>query len=401
MSNLISPPERLAPLFLACLMASPAFAQADEVAQLDAITVAGQKYDEVAKAREALNEVPGGTNLVDMQQVEQGRVVGVAAVLAYQPGVYAQSPGNEGVKISIRGSGINRGPGAHASGNHILLDGLPLTGSGGTPYELLEPLWLNRAEVLRGANGFERGALALGGAVDYITRSGFDAPRLQLRMEAGSDGYLKRHIASGQVIGDLDYYVGITDMHYDGQQDHAAGSGKGVVANVGLQLTPDLETRFYLRYRETEHQSPGRLTQSQIDDDPTQDGSGKEGDHDDPREQGRLLGGAQQVDRPSDQPTGGQVHDEVANGNHERRTTGDGGHGFGNGKRHARSEDPGYRCRPDHVLKLRQCPEPGGAPGRPSHYGCQPDLPATASSTTSYNRPARAFPVGESASTTR
>ena len=163
MSNLISPPKRLAPLFLACLMASPAFAQTDDVAQLDAITVSGQKYDEVAKAREALNEVPGGTNVVDMQQVEQGRVSGVADVLAYQPGVYAQSPGNEGVKISIRGSGINRGPGAHASGNHILLDGLPLTGSGGTPYELLEPLWLSRAEVLRGANGFERGALALGG----------------------------------------------------------------------------------------------------------------------------------------------------------------------------------------------------------------------------------------------
>ena len=270
MSNLLTAPARLAPLCLACLLGSPAFALADQVAELDAVTVTGETFNEVAKAREALSEVPGGTNVVDMQRVEQGRVAGVADVLAYQPGVYAQSPGNEGVKISIRGSGINRGPGAHASGNHILLDGLPLTGSGGTPYELLEPLWLSRAEVLRGANGFERGALALGGAVDYITRSGFDAPRLQLRMEAGSDGYLKRHIASGQVIGDLDYYVGITDLHYDGQQDHAAGSGEGVVANVGLQLTPDLETRFYLRYRETEHQSPGRLTQSQIDDDPTQ-----------------------------------------------------------------------------------------------------------------------------------
>ena len=30
-------------------------------------------------------------------------------------------------------------------------DGLPLTGPGGTPYELFEPLWLSRAEVLRGA----------------------------------------------------------------------------------------------------------------------------------------------------------------------------------------------------------------------------------------------------------
>jgi len=270
MSHLLTPPTRLAPLYLACLFASPVLAQEQDAVQLDAMTISGMTLDEVDLAREQLNEVPGATNVVDMQQVAQGRVAGVADVLAYQPGVYAQSPGNEGVKISIRGSGINRGPGAHASGNHIMLDGLPLTGSGGTPYELLEPLWLSRAEVLRGANGFERGALALGGAVDYITRSGFDAPRLQLRMEAGTDGYLKRHIASGQVIGNLDYYVGLTDLHYDGQQDHSAGSGKGVVANVGLQLTPDLETRFYLRYRETEHQTPGRLTQSQIDDDPTQ-----------------------------------------------------------------------------------------------------------------------------------
>ncbi|MEH6492342.1 TonB-dependent receptor family protein [Halopseudomonas sp.] len=268
MPHPLSPPNRLAPLCLACLLASPA--QAQEAVQLEAMTISGEKLDAVAQAREQLHEVPGGTNLIDMQQVAQGRVAGVADVLAYQPGVYAQSPGNEGVKISIRGSGINRGPGAHASGNHIMLEGLPLTGSGGTPYELLEPLWLSRAEVLRGANGFDRGSLALGGAVDYITRSGFDAPRLQLRMEAGSDGYLKRHIASGQVIDNLDYYVGVTDLHYDGQQDHAAGSGKGIVANLGLQLSPDLETRFFLRYRETEHQSPGRLTQTQIDDDPTQ-----------------------------------------------------------------------------------------------------------------------------------
>ena len=136
MSHLVTPPGRIAPLFLACLLASAAL-HAEDAAQLDSMTVSGEKYDAVASARAALSEVPGGTNVVDMRQVEQGRVAGVADVLAFQPGVYAQSPGNEGVKISIRGSGINRGPGAHASGNHILLDGLPLTGSGGTPYELL------------------------------------------------------------------------------------------------------------------------------------------------------------------------------------------------------------------------------------------------------------------------
>lgn len=174
------------------------------------------------------------------------------------------------MKISVRGSGINRGPGSHASGTHIMLDGLPLTGPGGTPYELLEPLWISRAEVLRGANGFDRGSLALGGAIDYITHTGYTAPKLQLRYEIGSYGYQKRNIASGQVLGDFDYYFALTDSETDGYQDHSSGKGKGVAGNFGYRLNENLETRFYLRYRETAHETPGRLTKAQLKDDPRQ-----------------------------------------------------------------------------------------------------------------------------------
>ena len=261
-------PARLTLLALACLSAHSAIA--DEPVQLDALQVSGVQMSEEEAARENLKQVPGATNLVDMDKVEQGRVAGVADVLAYQPGVYAQSPGNEGVKISLRGSGINRGPGSHASGTHILLDGLPLTGSGGTPYELLEPLWISRAEVLRGANGFDRGSLALGGAIDYISHTGYTAPKLQLRYETGSYGYQKRNIASGQVLGDFDYYLALTDSETDGYQDHSSGKGKGIAANFGYRLNENLEMRFYLRYRETEHETPGRLTKAQLKDDPRQ-----------------------------------------------------------------------------------------------------------------------------------
>ncbi|WP_343351572.1 TonB-dependent receptor family protein [Pseudomonas sediminis] len=261
-------PARLTLLALACLSGHSAFAE--EPMQLDSLQVSGVQMSEVEAAREELKRVPGATNVVDMDKVVQGRVAGVADVLAYQPGVYAQSPGNEGVKISVRGSGINRGPGSHASGTHILLDGLPLTGSGGTPYELLEPLWISRAEVLRSANGFDRGALALGGAIDYISHTGYTAPKLQLRYEAGSRGYQKRSIASGQVLGDFDYYLALTDSHTDGYQDQASGKGKGIAANLGYRLNENLETRFYLRYRETEHETPGRLTKAQLKDDPRQ-----------------------------------------------------------------------------------------------------------------------------------
>ncbi|MEN5264335.1 TonB-dependent receptor [Stenotrophomonas sp. TWI587] len=260
------------PLLAAALLASLAAtstvhaAPAGQAVTLDAVNVTAA--DATQAARRALDRVPGAGNVVDLAQVGQGRVAGTADVLAYQPGISAQSAGNEGVKVSIRGSGLNRAPGAHASGLSVSLDGLPLTGPGGTPYELLEPLWLSRVEVLRGANGFERGALALGGAINYITRSGRDTPGLELHYEAGARGYQKRGISLGGVQDAVDYFIAYTDTEYDGYQQHAAGKGKGAVANIGWQLTPDLETRFFLRYRETDHETPGRLTRAQIRNDP-------------------------------------------------------------------------------------------------------------------------------------
>ncbi|MCD5994060.1 TonB-dependent receptor [Pseudomonas sp. CDFA 602] len=217
-----------------------------------------------AMAVDALRKVSGGTNVVDLDRVEQGRVANNEDVFRYQPGVYAKAANNEGAKISIRGSGLNRAPGAHASGLFEMLDGLPLTGPGGTPYELKEPLWLSHVQVRRGANGFELGSLALGGSINYVTRTGHDAPRLQVRYEAGSHGYTKRQISSGQVLEDLDYYVSLTDSNYDGFQDQSAGGSKGVAANVGYRFNPNLETRFFFRYRETGNESPGRLTRDQI-----------------------------------------------------------------------------------------------------------------------------------------
>ena len=239
-------------------------ASAAEPIELDQVLIEEPRQGEVEAARERLHEIPGASNLVDLAQVRQGRVASNQDVLAYQPGVFAQSAGNDGIKLSIRGSGINRAPGAHGSGVYTMFDGLPLTGPGGTPYELLEPLWLSRAEVLRGANGFDHGALALGGAINYVTHTGFDAALLQLRYEVGSRGYAHRQISSGQVLGDLDYYVAFTDSEYDGYQEHTEGNSRGIAANVGYRFNPNLETRFYLRYRETENDLAGRLTKDQI-----------------------------------------------------------------------------------------------------------------------------------------
>ncbi|OTG86165.1 TonB-dependent receptor [Acinetobacter sp. ANC 4558] len=240
----------------------------EDVIQLDTILITAEKKSSLQAAKQALGKVAGGTNLVSAAQFEKGKSGTAEEIFALQPGIYAKSPGNEGAKVSIRGSGVNRAPGAHASGIHVLLDDIPFTGPGGTPYELLEPLWISRADVLRGANGFDVGSLALGGAVNYVTKTGRDAERLQLRYEVGSRGFQKYALSSGQQIDKLDYYVSINGSTYNGYQVHGSGDSKGIAANVGYQITPDLETRFYLRYRETEHETPGRLTKKQIKDDP-------------------------------------------------------------------------------------------------------------------------------------
>ncbi|MFO2463043.1 TonB-dependent receptor [Pseudomonas sp. 15FMM2] len=243
-------------------------AQAQDALQLAPLEVTGVEVSEGEAAQAQLRQVPGATNYIDLASVAQGRLSSNEDVLKYQAGVYAKAANNEGVKISIRGSGINRGPGSHASGLYETFDGLPLTGPGGTPYELKDPLWLSRVEVLRGANGFERGALALGGAINYVTRTGYDAPKLRVRYEVGSHGYAQREISSGQVLGDADYYLSLTDSDYDGFQQQSVGSAKGVAANFGYRFNLDLETRFYFRYRQTANESPGKLTRQQINHDP-------------------------------------------------------------------------------------------------------------------------------------
>ncbi|MFJ4142663.1 TonB-dependent receptor family protein [Pseudomonas sp. NPDC089734] len=249
-------------------LACATLANAESIVNLSNIEVSADTQSAAEVAQEEAKKVPGATNVVDLDSVEQGRVANNEDVFKYQPGIYAKAANNEGAKISIRGSGINRAPGSHASGLFEMLDGLPLTGPGGTPYELKEPLWLSHVDVRRGANGFDQGSLALGGSVNYLTRTGYNAPKLQLRYEVGSHGYTKRQISSGQVLGDLDYYVSLTDSSYDGFQDQSSGNSKGIAANVGYRFNPNIETRFYFRYRETDNDTPGRITRDQIRHDP-------------------------------------------------------------------------------------------------------------------------------------
>ncbi len=242
---------------------------------LSSTVVTGVTRPETAQSADlaavALTEVPGAISLVTSAQVEKGRVGTSADILAFTPGVFAAPPAGsgDGIKLSIRGSAIARTAGNFfRAGTLFTFDGLPVTGAGGTPYELFETYGLNYTEVLLGGNAFDYGALQIGGAINYVTKTGYDAAPFEARIDFGSFGYRKLQASSGQVVGNADYFISVASLHVDGFANHSKGKSTGFAGNFGYRLSPKISTRFFLRYRTTENENPGSISLNEINSNP-------------------------------------------------------------------------------------------------------------------------------------
>lgn len=265
-------------------------AQADDIVVLDRLEVTESAVNssarDYAEAARALRQVAGATAIVDSSVFSKGRLGSTADILAYQPGIFAQeADGGDGIKLSVRGSAINRGAGnSYRSGIYVAFDGLPVTVPGGAPYELQEPFSYSRAEFLLGANGFEYGPRNFGGAINYITPTGYDSPGLTIRGEAGSFDYYKASASYGQVSGPFDYYVSITGAERNGFRYNSQLETLRIASNFGWRINENVENRLYFRYGYTDHYSAGTLSKAQIKANPRQSNVSRANAYDSHRE---------------------------------------------------------------------------------------------------------------------
>ena len=120
-----------------------------------------------------------------------------AAMLASAPGVTLQDLGGYGQSKSV----VVRG--ASSNGTLVLLDGIPLNGTGGIADLSRVPVALaERFEVLRGGAGARYGSGGLGGAINIITRRPGASPRVAGEFSYGSwDTALGWLSASGPLLG--------------------------------------------------------------------------------------------------------------------------------------------------------------------------------------------------------
>lgn len=141
-------------------------------------------------------------------------------------------------------------------------------------FNMVDPLATEYTEVYRGANAFEHGSATLGGAVNFITRTGRTSPEFSFRLEGGSWNFLNGQVAAGQVDGDVDVYASYSHYSEDGYRAHSELDSQHLAANLGFRINNEWETRLYLNLVRTVSNLPNNLTLDQVQNDPRFDDPG-------------------------------------------------------------------------------------------------------------------------------
>jgi len=228
----------------------------------------------IADSKAKLNRVPGGTTVIDGERIKEGAALTVTDVLATAPGVYVgdNSAGTTGgSRISIRGSDVNSiiSP---IRGLKVLRNGMPITHANGDfDTESVNAYTIDHVEVYRGASALEYGGSNLGGAINFITPTGYTAAPLKVGMNWGTNGYVNPNVSAARVFGNgFDAYGAFSYLdnnttRENNEQEQFFGHG-----NVGYRWNEKQETRLYFDIQNHDFLWPAALTKEQVDQNPRQ-----------------------------------------------------------------------------------------------------------------------------------
>ncbi|WP_086465894.1 TonB-dependent receptor family protein [Oceanibaculum nanhaiense] len=229
------------------------------------------------QARQKIEQVPGGVDLVPAEEFREGRAATLKDALDYVPGIFIQPKFGEDSRLSIRGSGLARN--FHLRGVKLLQDGVPVSlADGSGDFQEIDPLNIDYIEVFKGANALRYGSTALGGAINVHTPTGRDLANTKggvlTRAEIGSDGYRRGQIAGGKYGADWDAYATLTTIQQDGYRDHTEQNNIRFNSNIGLRLSDRAETRFFIAYNDIDQQIAGSVSRDQALNDPRRAAAG-------------------------------------------------------------------------------------------------------------------------------
>ncbi|MGL4396182.1 MAG: TonB-dependent receptor domain-containing protein, partial [Hyphomicrobium sp.] len=213
-----------------------------------------------AEAQAELARTPGAVSVVaDTEFKGSTPATTIKDVFDYVPGVLVQPKWGEDTRLSIRGSGLSRN--FHLRGLQLYMDGIPIsTADGFGDFQEIDPSAYRYVEVYKGANALRFGANSLGGAVNFVMPTGYDADRATARVDVGSFDFHKLSVSSGGVAGAADYFISGTWLEQDGYRDHSDGESVRGSMNLGYRLNENVETRIYVNANSVDQRIPGSVT---------------------------------------------------------------------------------------------------------------------------------------------
>lgn len=267
---------------LALALSTGAMAQTNQENTLNTVVITGKAdslmQSSIETAKDSVKAIPGGASIVDLNQVREGRQSTWSDSLGLAPGVFIQDRfGSEEARISIRGSALSRT--YHSFGTKVMQDGVPINYADGFfDMQTVDPNASRYVEVLRGPNATTYGATTLGGAINFVAPTGYSSAGSVARAEVGSFGYNKVFGSTGGVAkasatnthGNLwDYYVAGSQTQQQGFREHAEMENQKVLGNVGVKVSRDIESRFYVAAVRSRSQLPGYLTKAELEATPS------------------------------------------------------------------------------------------------------------------------------------
>ncbi len=258
----------------AVALATPAAAQPPSARpRLEPVIVETERVppERTRTDEQELQRVPGGVDLVPQRKIEESRGANLKDALDFVPGVLVRPRfgAADESQLSIRGSGLRNN--FHLRGVNVLIDGFPYWQADGfSDFESLELLTTKRIEIYKGSNALRFGGNTLGGALNLVTKTGYDPGPLELRIEGGSFGFVKGYVGTGWVWDPFDVYLGVSATEIDGFREHSQQARGRFYSTFGYNLGGGASLRFDLSYVRNEEELPGSLTQRELDRDRTQ-----------------------------------------------------------------------------------------------------------------------------------
>ena len=228
----------------------------------------------IEESQGKLAGIPGGTTLIEGDRIKEGAAISATDALAYAPGVYvgdSQAGIASGSRISIRGSDINSQI-TPISGIKFLRNGLPFTNANGfTDSETLNLSSIQHIEIYKGANAMEYGGSNLGGAINFITPTGYSADSIKVGMTLGTNGYLNPTVSAGKILGNgWDTYGSFSYVDFNGNRDNSDQELFYGYGNVGYRWNENNETRVHVDIQDINFHLASSLTKQQLDENPHQ-----------------------------------------------------------------------------------------------------------------------------------